>query len=107
MPIESRYVLEEGAGSYGFEVGAGYDPALPLVIDPGLAYSTFLGGTKFDEGVGIAVDEFGNAYVTGDTPSDDYPTTPGAFETTYNGGSGDTFVTKLPTTGGSCAPPCS
>jgi hypothetical protein len=41
VPVESRYVLK-GDGSYGFAVGA-YDPRHPLVIDPGLDYSTFLG----------------------------------------------------------------
>ena len=57
-----------------------------------LAYSTFLGGTNQELGFGIAVRE-GSAYVTGITFSDDFPTTPGAFDTTFNGG----FVTKLPT----------
>ena len=50
-----------------------------------LAYSTFLGGTEVDEGRGIAVDGRGRAYVTGSTRSADYPTTPGAFDTTFNG----------------------
>jgi hypothetical protein len=61
-----------------------------------LAYSTFLGGTDLDEGAGIAVDRRGRAYVTGRTGSADYPTTPGAFDTTLNL-NGDAFVTKLPT----------
>ena len=95
VPVESRYTLE-GDGGYGFEVGS-YDPRYPLVIDPGLAYSTFLGGSASDPGQGIAVDESGRAYVTGDTFSADYPTTPGAFDTTFNGGVRDVFVTKLPT----------
>ena len=50
-----------------------------------LAYSTFLGGTGGDVGLGIAVDEDGRAYVTGLTYSSDYPTTPGAFDSTFNG----------------------
>jgi Beta-propeller repeat len=62
-----------------------------------LAYSTFLGGTRTERGFGIAVDEEGKAYVTGGTLSSDYPTTPGAFDTTFNGGTTDAFVTKLPT----------
>ena len=60
-----------------------------------LAYSTFL-GTGNEVGNGIAVDESGRAYVTGFTDSVDYPTTSGAFDTTYNGNT-DAFVTKLPT----------
>ena len=68
-----------------------------------LAYSTFLGGTNRRSGRGIAVDEDGRAYVTGHTESADYPTTPGAFDTTFNGGYGDAFVTKLNAVGlGAC-----
>jgi hypothetical protein len=96
VPVESRYTLK-GEGGYGFAVGA-YDPRYPLVIDPGLDYSTFLGGGGFDEGSGIAVLD-GRAYVTGQTSSADYPTTSGAFDTTFNSGVDDVdaFVTKLPT----------
>jgi hypothetical protein len=42
-----------------------------------LVYSTFVGGTAFDLGRGVAVDRRGRAYVTGGTNADDYPTTPG------------------------------
>jgi len=61
-----------------------------------LVYSTFLGGTGTDGGFGIAVDESGRAYVTGGTDSSNFPTTRGAFDTTWNGNE-DAFVTKLPT----------
>ena len=60
-----------------------------------LLYSTFLGGTGHDWGKALAVDGAGSAYVTGYTSSSDFPTTPGAFDTSYNGGSTDAFVTKL------------
>jgi len=59
-----------------------------------LIYSTYLGGGDFDEGYGIAVDGSGNAYVTGETGSSDFPTQ-NAYHSTYGGGSGDAFVTKL------------
>src|SRR5438046_915685 len=62
-----------------------------------LVYSTYLGGSSGDEGLGIAVDAAGSAYVTGGTGSADFPTTAGAFQTTYGGG--DAFVTKLNATG--------
>jgi hypothetical protein len=58
-------------------------------------YSTYLGGTGDDRGLGIAVDIVGNAYVTGRTSSVNFPTTAGAFDTTYNGGSSDAFVVKI------------
>src|SRR5262249_54118581 len=59
-----------------------------------LGYSTYLGGEGEDVGLGIAVDAAGDTYVTGDTASGDFPTTPAAFDTTPNGGV-DAFVTKL------------
>jgi beta-propeller repeat-containing protein len=95
VAVESRYKLLKGDGGYGFAVGA-YDPRYPLVIDPGLDYSTFLGGAGGDDGFGIGVDGSGRAYVTGFTTSADYPTTPNAFDTSFNGVR-DAFVTKLPT----------
>lgn len=95
--IDGNYVIRRGQ-RVGFEL-AGYDSKRPLIIDPVLGYSTYLGGSGTDNGYGIAVDSSGNAYVTGVTFSTDFPTTPGAFETACNGGGdcayGDAFVTKL------------
>ena len=62
----------------------------------------YLGGSGYDYGNGIAVDGAGNAYVTGYTYSTDFPTTAGAFDTTYNGDR-DAFVTKL-NAGGAALP---
>jgi hypothetical protein len=61
----------------------------------GLVYSTYIGGSNFDYGKGIALDGSGNAYITGQTQSTDYDVTTGAFQTTYGGGTYDVFVTKL------------
>src|SRR5712691_1612535 len=82
VAVAARFVLT-GAKSVGFEVGP-HDSRLPLVIDPVLSYSTYLGGTNSDQGIGIAVDSSGNAYVTGTTLSADFPTTAGAFNQTFN-----------------------
>ncbi len=80
-----------------FHVGA-YDPRRPLVIDPILTYSTYLGGTGTDSGTRIAVDAEGRAYVTGVTASFDFPATPGAVQPS-KGGDHDVFVTKLDAAG--------
>jgi hypothetical protein len=66
----------------------------------GLFYSTYLGGSVEDYGVGIAVDSARNTYVSGEARSANFPVTPGAFQTVCNGGSkcdqaGDAFVAKL------------
>jgi hypothetical protein len=60
-----------------------------------LLYSTFLGGGGDELSYGLAVNGAGNAYLTGYVNSSNFPTTPGAYDTTYNGGPWDAFVTKL------------
>jgi len=66
-----------------------------------LVYSTCLGGTKFDDGRAVAVDGLGNALVTGYAFSPEFPVTPGAYDTSFNGGAAysDAFVTKVSPTG--------
>jgi hypothetical protein len=56
-----------------FALGGEYDRSLPQVIDPVLAYSTFLGGSGDESGNGIAVDAAGDAFVTGYTQSANFP----------------------------------
>lgn len=63
-----------------------------------LAYSTYIGGDDEEEGMDIQIDPSGNAYVVGytwDGTRDTFPTTTGAYDTTYNGGSTDIFALKL------------
>ena len=95
--IEGGYVLK-GAKRVGFKLAA-FDRNRPLVIDPVLAYSTYLGGSNDDRGRGIAVDAAGNAYVTGETLSINFPRTPRVLQTSFAGGFYDAFVTKLNSTG--------
>jgi hypothetical protein len=66
-----------------------------------LLYSTYLGGSAFDYGTGIAVDSSGDAYVTGQTLSNNFPVTVGAFQTVNatTSGSYNAFVTKLNSAG--------
>ncbi|HEX8501670.1 MAG TPA: SBBP repeat-containing protein, partial [Pyrinomonadaceae bacterium] len=94
VEVASRYVLK-GKKEVGFAVGP-HDPSRPLVIDPVLVYSTYLGGGgSNDRAHGVAVDAAGNAYVTGETISTDFPTTAGAPQTTFGGPIYDAYVTKL------------
>ena len=64
-----------------------------------MLYGTFLGGSQSDQGRAIAVDGAGSAYVAGTTSSSNFPTTPGAFDTGYNGNESDAFVAKFNPTG--------
>ncbi len=64
-----------------------------------LVYSTYVGADGTSEANGIAVDSAGDAYITGSTDSDDFPTTAGAFQTESNGDGGNAFVAKLNPTG--------
>ena len=73
-----------------------YNPEFNLIIDP-LVYSTYVGGSKDDSASDIASDNQGNALITGMTNSTDFPTTPGVYNTTYNGvrSKRDVYVFKL------------
>ena len=85
----------DAKGRFSFEVG-GYQRDHELIIDPGVQYTTFLGGTSAETAVGIAVDSAGNAYVAGTTQSPNFPTTTGAFDRTGAAQNfADVFVTKL------------
>jgi hypothetical protein len=81
-----------------FQPYAGGRDAFLTKLNPtgtALIYSSFVGGSADETGTGIARDSAGNIYVTGYTSSTNYPTTAGAFHTTYFGGGMDPFVIKI------------
>jgi len=94
--IESRYELSPD-GEVGFALAA-YDATRPLVIDPILAYASYVGATSSDTALGIAVDADGFAYITGNLFGA-FTMTPGAYDTTNAGQ--DVYVAKINPDGGS------
>ena len=90
VPVKGRWILH--GHEAGFRVGS-YDSGKPLVIDPALIYSTYLGGNGLDYAYAIAVDSIGNTYFTGATASANFPTT-APFQSSLNG-TEDVFVTKI------------
>ena len=95
QPVDARFVLQ-AHNLVSFELG-NYDRSRELVIDPSVSYATYLGGLGEDDGIAIAVDGAGAAYVTGQTMSTNFP---GANSANYKGGF-DVFVTKISADGSS------
>jgi hypothetical protein len=91
--LAGAYVVRKN-NTIGFFVSS-YDHSKPLVIDPILVYSTFLGGSDGDIPGGIAIDGAGNAYIAGMTSSTDFPVTPGAFQPAHKSDQNDAFVVKI------------
>jgi hypothetical protein len=93
------------AGTYAPTIRSAADwDAFVMKLNPsgtGLVYATFLGGRGRDRAFGIVIDAGGNATVTGYTNSSDFPTTPGAFRTTFTSGTNEAFVTHLSADGAS------
>lgn len=103
--LRARYVSNPEHGgqpdpTYGFQI-ADVDSSLPVVIDPVISWSSYLGGSSEDQATAITVDALGNAYIAANTLSSDFPT-PGGFDTTLDA-SYDTCVTKLNADGASLA----
>lgn len=88
-------------GAYQPAFGGGYKDGFITKLNPtgsALVYSSYIGGSDEEYGTSISIDANCNAYITGYTLSTNYPTTPGAFQTTF-GGEKDGFVTKMNTSG--------
>lgn len=96
VTYSSNFPVTPGAIDTSHNGGIG--DAFVTKLDPAgseLVYSTMIGGSQWEEGGSITLDVSGNAYISGYTESDDFPTTSGAFDTSYNGGDGDGYVSKL------------
>jgi len=94
VQVAGAFLLAD-ACTLSFAITGSYDPGFTLVIDPTIAWSSYLGGDGDDFGIGVAVDTLGNAFLTGTTatPPPQFPTT-GGFDTTL-GGTSDAFITKV------------
>jgi hypothetical protein len=94
VPVEARYVLG-AANQVGLALGR-YNASQALIIDPVLAYSTYLGGSDDDLVEAIALDFRGDVYVTGATNSPDFPRAhPLPAPNNTLRGAADAFVSKL------------
>jgi Beta-propeller repeat len=93
QPVDARFVVK--GTEIALAIGA-YDRSRELIIDPSVAYSTYLGAGNEDDGYAIAVDSAGEAFVTGQTASAGFPVK-GALPTPNNAlqGTNDAFVTKM------------
>ncbi|WP_165280015.1 DUF7507 domain-containing protein [Paenibacillus protaetiae] len=101
MAIAGSFQLisdEQQSFRIGFIVSEPYDPDYTLIIDPGISFSTYLGGASNDFATTIQLDSDGNLYIAGQTSSANFPVTPGVFQQLQGGGD-DAFVTKLNPTG--------
>lgn len=79
----------------------GKRPLIPPILRPVLQYSTYFGGSAIDSVSAVVIGADGYVYVAGTTRSEDFPITPGAYQTRYGGngsdttGGGDAFVSKI------------
>ena len=98
-PVRASFALR--GRTLSFRVG-GWDRRYPLVIDPTMVFSTFLGGSMMQASRAIAVDGSGNIYIAGSTNSGDLPVTNSSYQPDLRGsgfGPGDAFVAKFNPTG--------
>ena len=93
----TSYDLQTSSGALAWAIAGGRDAFVAMISADGqeLKLGTYLGGSGDDEARGLAVGSSGAIYVAGYTKSADFPVTPGAYDTTFNGGTGDIFVAKI------------
>lgn len=92
--LSSNFPTTPGAYDTSFDDGDAFVSKLNWNLTHLLA-STYLGGTDNDYGASIAIDSERNIYVSGETWSSDFPTSIDAYDTSFNGGFGDVFISKL------------
>lgn len=80
-PVQCSFRLIDES-TYGFSAPS-RDHGSRLIIDPGLEWSTFVGGGSYDDVIDVAMDSSGAVFAGGETSSSDFPVTPGAFQTSY------------------------
>ncbi|MBN1539282.1 MAG: SBBP repeat-containing protein, partial [Candidatus Thermoplasmatota archaeon] len=95
--LTSAFKVKDDTYSFQLE---GRDPSRTVIIDP-LLFSTYLGGSGWEEGGDMDTDDKGCTYLTRFTGSVDFPTIPGSYDETHNGGDWDVFVTKISPSGDS------
>jgi uncharacterized protein (TIGR03437 family) len=100
-PVGGRFIVSRNR--VRFEVAV-YDRGRELVIDPALAYSTYLGGSSNEGARGVAVDGSGNVYIVGNTATTNLPSSPGVVQPNFGGETatydqGDAFVAKFSASG--------
>lgn len=94
--IASQFTLQ--GYTLGFTI-ADYDRANDLIIDPGILWGTYIGGTLTDGGLAVATNDQGDIGLAGYTSSTNFPITGGAFQSTLAGVSADIFLAKLNSNG--------
>ncbi|MEQ8763906.1 MAG: hypothetical protein RL885_08265 [Planctomycetota bacterium] len=80
--------------SYGFSLDASAAQGRPIVVDPEIIWSSFLGGRQYDSAEDVAVSSSGDMIVVGSTQGQGFPSTAGSYDPAYNGGQ-DAFIASF------------